>query len=81
MIFKMKMSPLDKNPVDHYLLVEGDANGTFIAIYDDIEKAKRVDGAIGLVVLPNDVLAKCQEERYSILDDNLEKRVVVDTYA
>jgi hypothetical protein len=81
MIFKMR-SPYDAGGPDLYLLIEKDANGTFFGVYDDIQKAKKCDGSLGIIVIPEKVIADAQAEYLHFGDPmNVDKRIVNEEYS
>lgn len=81
MIFKLKDGSIPLSSVGEslYLLIEGDANGIFFGVYDNVDKAKRCNGALGLRVVSLEDMAICANESYPLhfgAEENPDKRIV-----
>jgi hypothetical protein len=86
MIFKMKSRPKCFEEAHQlYLLIEKDANGTFFGVYDSVDQAKRCDGALGTVCIPEKAVKKATKEYlepdFMGTGKNIERRQVIETYA
>lgn len=72
MIFCMK--PINDNTKEYYVVIEA----KYMGVYGDLDSAKHCTGALATCTPNNEDVISSLEEDYSMMDDNSEKRVVVD---